>query len=310
MFCAPIIKKQDQPSNDEHTCKNKHCALSVVIGYLCFTIFIEVLMLLTIAGLFYYEYSASRQQIRTTPKPKTFERKVALLGGDVSVFVLIMMAIGGLIRVAGYIVDYTTYYWWLSKESVLFYKRLIPEADIDNILKEIKVNATSVTTDDEGKIEMKVDIGREQQKFNDVKDSLDGYVDEYNNANCCLNFIQPFVSPLNIVLCFIYFAMVATFIICFGFTVKENNFTDASTCWPCYIGIIAVVFLFITKLYQILVVTSSILLGIVFSINTVLFFPIPLVMCCCKSRRKVVENTFRNYFNYFKNHMVSFCKTL
>ena len=266
MFCDPnIIKKQDQPSNDEITCKNKHCALSVVFVYLFCTIFIEVLMLFTIAGLFYYYYSASRQLIPTTPKPKTFDRKVAILGGDVSVLVLIMIPIGGLIRVASYIVAYTTYYWWLSKESVLFYKQLIeslPKAEIDNILKEMKVNATSVTTstDDEGKIEMEVDIEREQQKFNKVKDSLDYYINE-NDTNCCLKFIKPLFSPLNVILCIIYVAMVVAFTVCLVLTALDD-INDPNKSWPLYIGAFGVVLLVLCNIYEFIVGIFGILVVI------------------------------------------------
>ena len=260
MFCAPnIIKKQDQPSNDEHTCLKKcrsdHCALSIIFVHLFFTIAVEVLMLFTIAGLFYYYYSVSHQLIPTTPKPKTFDRKVAILGGDVSVFVLIMIPIGGLIRIASYIVAYTTYYWWLSKESALFYKQLIgslPKAEIDNILKEIKVNATSVTTDDEGKIEMEVDIESEQQKFNKVKDSLDYYINENDDTNCCLKFIKPLFSPLNIILCVIYVVMAVTFTFCLVIA-GLNDINDLNKSWPLYIGAFGVVLLVLCNIYQFIV---------------------------------------------------------
>ena len=226
-----------------------------IFTYVFAMTFIQSVLIASVSGRFYYDYSDAKQQnLTTAPALTLVYRRVDWLN-DLGVLIWIMVVIGGLIRIASYVVACTTYYWWLSKESVLFYRQSIeslPKAEIDNILKEMKVNATSVATHDEGNIEMKVDIESEQQKFNKVIDSLDYYIDENDDANCCLKFIQPFVSPLNIILCIIYVVMAFVFTTCLVLA-GLDDINDPNKSWPLYIGAFGVLLLVLCNIYQFIV---------------------------------------------------------
>ena len=273
-------------SNEDAKKHNTTTTICFIFSYVFAMTFIQSVLIASVSGRFYYDYSDAKQQnLATAPTLTLVYRRVDWLN-DLGVLIWIMVVIGGLIRIASYIVACTTYYWWLSKESVLFYKQLIeylPKAEIDNILKEIKMNATSVTTDDEGKI---VDIESEQQKFNKVKDSLDYYIDENDDANCCLKFIQPFVSPLNIILCIIYVAMVVAFTVCLVLTALDD-INDPNKSWPLYIGAFGVLLLVLCNIYQfivgifwILVVTAVVIIVLLIIALLVFITTIACILFC------------------------------
>ena len=273
-------------SNEDAKKHNTTTTVCLIFTYVFAMTLIQSVLIASVSGRFYYDYSDAKQQkLATAPTLTLIYHRVDWLN-DLGVLIWIMVVIGGLIRIASYVVACTTYYWWLSKESVLFYKQLIeslPKAEIDNILKEIKMNATSVTTDDEGKI---VDIESEQQKFNQVKDSLDYYIDENDDANCCLKFIQPFVSPLNIILCIIYVAMVVAFTVCLVLTALDD-INDPNKSWPLYIGALAVLVLVLCNIYQfivgifwILVVTAVVIIVLLIIALLVFITTIACILFC------------------------------